>query len=206
MTSKIDRLFGSKTRVALLSKLLMKPERSYYIRELASLLNIPYGMLYRELRNLISLGVVSEEKRGKVTMVSANRRLPYFDELRGLMAKTAGLADRLTEALSGLKRVHYALIYGSAATGELTERSDIDILMVGCVDEGELLKALARAEEELGREVNYILWSEQELTERVAGEHHLIEGIMSGPIIMIAGDENEFRRSAKKRDHKKSKT
>jgi len=45
MTSKVDRLFGSKTRVALLSRLMMNPDRSFFIRELSRELKILYGML-----------------------------------------------------------------------------------------------------------------------------------------------------------------
>ncbi|MGQ9469496.1 MAG: hypothetical protein ACUVTD_06695 [Nitrososphaerales archaeon] len=55
MASKLDRLFGSKTRVTLLSKLMMNPDKQFCIRELSKELNIPYGMLYREVKNLISL-------------------------------------------------------------------------------------------------------------------------------------------------------
>jgi len=91
MTSKIDRLFGSKTRVSLLSKLLMNPDKSFYIRELSRELEIPYGMLYKEEKNLVSLGIVNEEKKGKVTLVSINKNLPYFAELKNLMIKTVGL-------------------------------------------------------------------------------------------------------------------
>lgn len=127
MTSKIDKLFGSKTRVALLSKFMMNPDKSFYLRELSKDLKIPYSMLYREEKNLVALGILNENKRGKVTLVSINNKLPYIAELKGLITKTAGLGDLARTELSELGGIRYALIYGSFASGEESESSDVDL-------------------------------------------------------------------------------
>jgi len=198
MTSKIDKLFGSKTRVALLSKLMMNPDRSYYLRELSKELSIPYSMLYKEEKKLVALGIVKEERKGKVTLVSPNRKLPYFAELKSLLVKTAGLGDLMRDVLSTLKEIRYALIYGSFASGEESESSDIDLLIVGQVDEERVLAGISQIEKEVGREVNYILWSEDEFARRVASRHHLLMDIAGKPYIMLVGDEDEFGRAVEK--------
>lgn len=197
MTSKLDRLFGSRTRVSLLSKVMMNPEKRFYIRELSVALSIPYSMLYREVKNLVSLGILIEEKRGKITLISANKALPYFAELRSMMAKTAGLGDLLGGALSKLEGIRYALIYGSLACGEEVESSDVDLLVVGDPSEDEVLKAVNLVEKDIGREINYILWNEKEFSKRAKGRHHLLVDIARKPVIMLVGDEDEFRRAAK---------
>ena len=198
MTSKIDRLFGSKTRVSLLSKLVLNHDSSFYIRELSRDLNIPYGMLYKEVKNLVSLGVAFEEKRGKVTLVSVNKDLPYFAELKSLIIKTVGLADVLKRAFSEAKGIQYAIVYGSFASGEETGLSDVDLLIVGDVGEEEVIGVIGRVEKEMRREINYILWSEKEFAKRIKSKHHLIMDIVNKPVIMIVGEENEFRRAVKK--------
>jgi predicted nucleotidyltransferase len=198
MTYQIDRLFGSKTRVALLSRLMMNADKSFYIRQLAKETNIPYSMLYKEEKNLASLGVVNEEKKGKVTLVSVNKKLPYFAELKGLVMKTAGLASLLGNALSKVTDVRYALIYGSFASGQETESSDVDVLIVGNVGEERILKAVSAIEEKTGREINYIVWSEGEFRKRVRSNHHILTETARKPVIMLIGEENEFRRAAKK--------
>lgn len=201
MTSKIDKLMGSKTRVTLLSKLMMDPHRRYYIRELSKILNIPYGMLYREVKNLVSLGIITVEKKGKISLLSVNTDLPYFEELRGLMIKTAGLGDMIRDVLSGFVGIRYALIYGSFASGEETERSDVDLLAVGDIDEEDLLMSMSGVEKSVGREVNYILWSEDEFLKRVKEELHLLVDISLKPVLMLVGDEDEFRRTIKKENY-----
>jgi len=205
MTSKIDKLFGSKTRVSLLSKLMMNPGKSFYIRELSSDLKIPYSMLYKEEKNLASLGIVIEEKKGKVTLVSVNKKLPYFAELKNLLVKTVGLSDLLRSVLLEMRGIRYALVYGSFASGEESESSDVDLLIIGDVNEEEVLKLISRAEKELGREINYILWSEKEFTKRIEGKHHLLVNLVGKPIIMLIGEEDEFGRAVKKQSHKENK-
>jgi len=176
----------------------MNADRSWYIRELARELEIPYSMLYKEVKNLVSLGVINEEKRGKVTLVSVNKSLPFFAELKSLMVKTVGLSDLLRTGLSELKQIRYALVYGSFASGEESASSDVDLLIVGDVDEERLLKVVGGIEKEVGREINYILWSEKEFMERVKSKHHLLRDIASKPVIMLVGKEDEFRRVVKK--------
>lgn len=178
--------------------LMMNPRKRFYIRELSKILKIPYGMLYREVKNLVSLGIITEEKKGKITLLSVNMDLLYFAELRGLMIKTAGLGDAMRDALSGFVGIQYALIYGSLASGEETDRSDVDFLVVGEVDEEDLLKAMSEVEKDVGREVNYILWSEDEFMERVREGHHLLVDISRKPVLMLVGDEDEFRRTIEK--------
>ena len=192
---------GSKTRVTLLSKLMMDPHRRYYIRELSKLLNIPYSMLYREVKNLVSLGIITVENKGKISLLSVNTDLPYFEELRGLMIKTVGLGDMIRDALSGFVGIRYALIYGSFASGEETERSDVDLLAVGDIDEEDLLMSMSGVEKSVDREVNYILWSEDEFLKRVKEELHLLVDISLKPVLMLVGDEDEFRRTIKKENY-----
>ncbi len=198
MTATIDRLLGSRTRAALLTKLMMSPDKRFYLRELSRELKMPYSMLYKEEKNLVALDILVEEKRGKVTFVSVNRKLPYFAELKGLIIKTAGLGDVLQAALSELEEIRYALVYGSFAEGTEVERSDVDLLIVGDVDEEKVLMAVEEAEGKVGREINYILWSEKEFRARAKSRHHLLSDIVRKPAIMLIGEEDEFRRAGKK--------
>jgi len=198
LTSKIGQLFGSKTRVTILSKLFMNPDKSFHIRELSRQLNIPYSMLYKEEKNLTSLGILNEEKKGKITLISVNKKLPYYTELKNLIIKTAGLRDTIKTTLSNLKNIKYALIYGSFTSGEESEKSDIDLLIIGNPNEEDVLNTIAQSEKEIGREINYILWNQNELTTRIKNQHHLITDIATKPLIMLIGDEHEFRRTVKK--------
>ena len=127
-----------------------------------------------------------------------NKKLPYFAEIRRLITKTTGLADLMKSALSRLRGIQYALIYGSFASGEESESSDIDLLVIGDVDEEKVLNAISETEKEVEREINYILWSEKEFMKRVESKHHLLMDIVGKPLIILVGEEDEFRRTAEK--------
>jgi len=201
MTSKMDKLFGSKTRVALLGKLVMNPDKSFYLRELSRELKIPYSMLYKEEKNLASLGMVTEEKKGKITLVSMNKNLPYLAELKNLIIKTVGLGDLLRNLFSRLEKIRYALVFGSFASGEESGSSDVDLLIVGNISEEKILSVVSLVEKEVVREINYVLWSEEEFMKRVNDKHHLLREIANKPVIMLVGEEDEFRRIVKKQSY-----
>jgi predicted nucleotidyltransferase len=194
MTSKIDKLFGSKTRVTILSEFLLNPDKSYYLRELSRKLKIPYSMLYKEVKNLVDIGILKQEKKGKVTLLKVNKELPYFHELRVLFIKTAALGEVIKTTLMKFRGIKYALIYGSFASGEADERSDVDLLIIGSVREEKLAEEISRIERKIDREINYILWKEKEFLNRARQKHHLLNEIANS-FIMLIGDENEFRRA-----------
>jgi predicted nucleotidyltransferase len=100
----------------------------------------------------------------------------------------------LRTALSELKEIRYALVYGSFASGEESQSSDVDLLIIGDVDEERVLNVVGGIEEEVDRGINYILWSSEEFMERVKSGHHLLRDIASSPVIMVVGQEDEFRR------------
>jgi predicted transcriptional regulator len=77
----------------LLSKLLLKLDSSFYLRELSSNLNIPFSVLYKEIENLKRIGIINVEKKGKIKLVRVNKNSNIFNELRLIMIKTVGLIN-----------------------------------------------------------------------------------------------------------------
>ena len=200
MASRMYNLFGSKTRVRLITKLMMNPKQTYYIRELSRELDIPYGMVYREIGNLAGLRIIKLEKRGKITLIHVNESLPYLGDLRNLVLKTTGVSHVILEMIPG-DSVRFMLVFGSMASGDYGERSDIDLMVVGSLEEEPLLEAAKRIEAETGREVNYLLWSEEEFREKIKSGHHLLLDIAEKPLIMLVGSEDEFRGAVKAAGH-----
>lgn len=194
-------LFGSKTRTKLLTKLMMHPDRVFYIRELAKETQIPYGMVYRELENLEQLGIITREKKGNLALLHVNRDLPYLLDLRQIIMKTTGILYRLKEHLDQLDEVKYLLIFGSVARGEDNHGSDLDLMIIGEVDEEQLIEAVRVLENETGKAVNYILWSITEFEEKIKEKNHILIDVAANPITMLRGNEDEFRRVIEHGNH-----
>jgi len=172
---------------------VLNPTKTYYIRELSRKLKIPYSVLYKEVKNLVEVGIVKLEKKGKICLIALNKDILYLQELRMIMIKTAALGEFLKESLEKFKGIKYALIFGSFASGKVKERSDVDLLIIGSINEEELAMKISEIEKEIGREINYIVWDEEEFRTKARQKHRVLVEIVRNPLIMLIGDENEFR-------------
>jgi len=187
-------LFGA-TRRKLLGWLYGHADEAFYFRELLRHTGTPEGAAQRELRALVAAGLVVRTVKGKQVYFQANRDSPVFPELASLLTKTTGIAGVVREALTPLaSRIRVAFIFGSAARNELRQGSDIDLLVVGEVDFGEVVGATREAETQLGREINPSVYSESEFAQKVRAGHHFVTGVLQQPVLMLVGDRDELAR------------
>ena len=180
-------LFG-KTRRTLLGLFFSHPDESFYLRQITRITGAGQGATQRELKRLTGAGIITRIGRGHQIRYQVNRDCPIFSELINLMAKTAGLADVLRDALAPLKnQVDIAFIYGSQASGTAGNSSDVDLFVVGSIDELELHSAISQAEEHLARSVNYILLNRRELKQRLKEKGGFIDRVFKRQKIFVVG-------------------
>lgn len=192
MLSVARHLLGH-TRAAVLGTLLLHPETSLHVRELARLTGASAGSLHRELRALAELGLLLRQEVGHQVHYRANEASPVFAELAGLLRKTSGLADVLREALLPLQRkVSLAFVYGSVAAGTERPGSDVDLMVLGTAGFAELVRALAPAQEALRREVNPTVMKPKDFAAKVAAEDGFARSVVRGPRIWLVGGEDDF--------------
>jgi len=194
----LEKIFTSRTRVKLITLFTTTPEKDFYLRELERETNENVNSIRRELNNLEKMGLLKKKQRGNQKFYSINRNSPIFEDLKRIVLKTEGLGNELKNNLSRLGYIRYALIFGSFAKGEEIERSDIDLLIIGDVKEEVLLRSISKIERKVDREVNYILWSEQEFKQRASKKDNLLVNIVRNPIIGLIGDMNEFRKTVER--------
>lgn len=200
----IEKLFTSKTRAKLLEKLLFNPEKEYHLREISRKTNTNPSHAKKELTKLKEAKLVKKKKKGNLTLYRANKESPIYNDLRKIYIKTQRTGKTLKEKLKNYNRIKYALIYGSFAKGKEKKTSDIDLLVVGKTPEKELHRTIMKLEEETGREINYILWTENEFKEKAKKEITLLKEIAKQEIIMIKGDKDEFRKTLETRQDKQT--
>ena len=191
-TDFADALFG-KTRRSLLALLFGQPERSFYLREIAARAGSGMGQVQRELRQLVSAGLVLREPRANQVHFRANPKAPIYGELLGIVTKTFGVADVLRQALEPFRnRVRLAFIYGSIAKGTAHAASDVDLLLVADLAPSEFSIPLTEARKRLGRNVSLVGYSTEEFGSMLRQEHHFISAILEGPKIWLAGNDSSL--------------
>lgn len=192
LSSLADFLFGTYRRDAL-ALLLMHPDDSYHVREIARLTGRPANTLYRELGALAKAGLLRRRAQGNQVHYSANPACPIYEELRGIFRKTAGIADVLREALAPLgAKIEFAFVYGSVATGTERALSDVDVMIVGRLKFADAVGALATAEESLRREVNPHVYGVREFHAKLAAREPFLTRVVKGPKIFLMGNADDF--------------
>jgi DNA-binding transcriptional ArsR family regulator len=189
-----EGIFGSKTRVKLLSLLLANPGHSFYVREITRKIDEQINSVRRELLNLKSIGLVtSNEKKGKV-YYEVNPKFEFYPELKKMFdkaGKSVNDEDKLTSTLRRSGDINYAALMG-AFVGDTA--SQIDLFIVGEVDKRKLKAVLAELEKEINREPNYCVLALSEYEDRKMLFDRLITEIEGSPkkvLINYMNDEVE---------------
>jgi predicted nucleotidyltransferase len=195
----VDVLFGAYRR-QILALLLLRPDESFYVREIARLTGVPAGSLHRELKLLTATGLLERSSSGNQVRYQVDRACPIHEELTGIFRKTVGLADVLREALSPLAaRIRIALVFGSVAQGKERATSDVDVLVVGSASFAAVVKALDVASERLRREVNPVVMTKAEFSRKLAAGDRFVSRVARELKIFLLGDAGEFRELAENR-------
>jgi predicted nucleotidyltransferase len=195
-------LFGAYRR-QVLALLLMHPEQSFHVREIARITGKAAGTLYRELSSLAEAGLLLRSPLGNQVHYQANPACPIYEELRGILRKSFGVADILREALDSLAaRVDVAFIYGSVARGDDRANSDVDVMIVGRVKFAEAVLALSSVEEILRRQVNPHVYSSREFKTKFPGQEPYLARVVEGPKIYLIGTDDDLGKLVKHRSVK----
>ena len=188
-------LFGAYRR-QVLALLLLRPDERFYVRGIARLTGIPAGSLHRELSLLAKAELLVRQNEGRQVYYQANRQSPIFTELAGIFRKTAGLADVIRAALLPLAdAVELAFIFGSVAQGKERSDSDIDLFVVGGVSFTAVVAVLADIHEQLGREINPVIMSPDEFSEK-RGSDPFLQRVAKEPKIFVMGGADDFAKLA----------
>ena len=198
-TSALDALFP-KIRQGILAATVMQPDRWWFLSDLARYLGVTPSSLQRELKSLVNAQILSRRQEGKQVYFRPNPECPFLAELQGLMAKTAGLAEILKEALEPLtESIECAFIFGSVARSEEHSASDVDLMIIGQIGLAMLSPVLRNAEERLNRPVNPTVYLREEFADKIKARHHFLSAVLKGKKLFIIGNKDDLAAASAKR-------
>jgi len=97
------------------------------------------------------------------------------------------LEKNLADGLADLKNIEAAFIFGSFAKGDQDRLSDIDLMIIGRPDEDKLIAVISRLETEIGREINYHIFSRDDLTEKIKEKNSFVKSVIRNPKLFLIG-------------------
>lgn len=167
-----EQLFGSKTRVKLLSLFHNNPDRPFYVREITRKIDEQINSVRRELANLLSIGILKSAEQNNRLYYTVNTKYEFHNELKRIFArapnKQASLKetredDVLASQIKKLGNVGLAFLSGKFVQDSY---SNIDLFIVGDVNRAKLTKFVEGMERQVGREINYTVMTEEEFSYR----------------------------------------
>lgn len=182
----------SKVRVKLLQIFLSAPEEMFYIRELTRKIDEEINAVRRELMHLDTLGLVKSEARGNRLYYTFNKNYLFHKELMSMIGKSTGLGRDIVKAAPKLGHVKFAMLSGRFVRHMPRAKDTVDLLLVGDLILPQLSELIREQEAKLGREINYTVMTEAELSYRKTHTDPFIGRILSASRVMIIGDEEEL--------------
>ncbi len=182
----------SKIRQDLLTLFFTNPSQRYYLRELQRLLGYSAGSIRRELLRFQKDDLFNTQKVANLLYYSINTRHPLYKELKSIVSKTVGVEGSLKKALSSIKKIKIAFIYGSFAARREKAASDIDLMIIGEPNTSHLNEKIAGLETKLKREINPTIYSLKEYRDKKKAESGFIQELLKNPKIVLIGNEKDL--------------
>ncbi len=188
----LDILTRSKIRRKIILLFVYNKERDFYLSEIAAQVKTSAGTAQRELNRLLALDLLEFRKLGNLSLYRFKKANPLAKDIESIVRKTSGAEFELRGALSRIRGVSAAFIFGSFARGDLKSGSDIDLYVIGSPSEDKIYDAVQAVEENVGREINYHIAGEAEFARKAASTSFHKE-ILAKPL-MIVGTEDDLRK------------
>jgi predicted nucleotidyltransferase len=180
-------------RAKILAALLTRPEKHWYLTELAMHLETQPSSLQREVETLSGAGILEQRRDGRRVYFKADTNSPVFPDLKALFEKTAGLIPVLQQELNTFgESIHLAFVYGSIARSQEDSESDVDLMIVGTVGMSDLIPSLRSAERSLGRPVNPTVYAPDEFERKAKSHDHFLSTVLRGAKEFVKGSEHEL--------------
>jgi hypothetical protein len=162
----LESIITSKTRIQLLLRFFMNPERKAYLRELATELGESSNGVRVELDRLEKAKLLEAVPDGRTKSFRANIAHPLFSDIQNIVKKSLGIDKLVDDVVARLGDVKIAFITDDYARG--IDSGVIDIVIVGKVDRNVLDELIQITEPKIGgRKIRALVLSDEEY-ERLA--------------------------------------
>ena len=160
------------------SYLCRVPYIAPYEREMARSVEVSVGATNQTLKLLLSMGVVTREKKGQLYLYRIMPDHPIVREFK----KFENILD-LNALILRIREVSNKIVlYGSCATGEDTVESDMDLFIIS-KEKGKILREIRKETREVKREIKSIIVTVEEYLSMRNMKELILEEVDKGIIL-----------------------
>lgn len=89
-------------------------------------------------------------------------------------------------------RIALVFVFGSMASGKTSAGSDVDLMVIGDAEFGEVVQQLHPLQQVLRREINPKLYSRADWQKLVAGKSAFVRDVLAKPKLFVIGSEQSL--------------
>ncbi|MBI3638565.1 nucleotidyltransferase domain-containing protein [Candidatus Wolfebacteria bacterium] len=169
----------------ILEILFNNPEQPRYLREIGKIIGKEPGVFQRDINKLTEEGLLESFYQANSRFFKINKKHHLFKELKAIFFKTLGIEGVLKKELKKIKGIKEAFLYGSFAQKKEKNHSDVDIFVIGSMDEDDLADLTNHLEKRFGRDINYILMAEKEFLKKKKEKNSFLSNVLNNKIIKL---------------------
>ncbi|HUF26758.1 MAG TPA: nucleotidyltransferase domain-containing protein [Gemmatimonadaceae bacterium] len=186
----LSSVLASGALARLVTHFAVRPDERPHARALQRHTGLTPRSLQIELARLERLGVIERRVEGHRVAYALNEGSPRWRAIRQLVAELADSVDVIRDVLSDVPGMDAAFVFGSFTRGDVREDSDIDVFVLGDgIPEDLLARRTLEAGVLLGREVNVVHMTRDELRRRMQTRSGFLARVVAGPKRWLVGDE-----------------
>jgi DNA-binding transcriptional ArsR family regulator len=185
-------LLISEVRINILKTMLPSPDRQYHVRALVRAVSAEINAVRRELLRLERVGLLRKRKSSNRVYYAVDTSCMYYPELLALIGKEEGLGAQIINHAKELGDMKFAVLSREYLRGRDASVLDVDLFIVGKVNDDVLKRIVSEVEKTLGREINYTVMDEEDFLHRKRRNDNFVSRFMSQSRTMLIGDESEF--------------
>ena len=187
-------LFRTPSEGRLLTCLVSDTERFWTGTEIRERTGLPTSTFSRIIKRLERQGLIEVQGAGPAKRYRVSKASPLFEPVQELVERTAGVEPLLKQRLEDVPGVEDAVIFGSWSSGEsMRPTSDVDVLVIGTADFNDLADIASEIEPIVGRDIQILLYTWDELDERIARDSGFVKNVLKGPLTPLVGDPELLR-------------
>ena len=168
------------------------PNRSFYVREITRKIDEQINSVRRELSNLLNVGIILSENNNNRVYYEVNQKFEFYDPLLAIFGagKKSVTASKQTDdedEFKALGKVELVIL-----TGQFTrdERSGVDLLLVGNVNNNALQKYVTELEAKEGKEIRYTVISLSDFKYRQQIKDRFVSNVLQSKKQVVLDKQN----------------
>ncbi len=197
MQSILEKIFGSAARVKIIRLFLLNQENLFNAKDISRRAKVSIASVRREIFLLNGIDFI-KQKREKIDDViklkngeiknkkkiiqgfKLNPLFPFLHQLRGLVVTAAPInKEKLIKSLNSTGKIKLIILSGIFIQ---SDESRIDLFIVGdSIRRGALDRILKNIEAEIGKELNYAIFTTEEFLYRFGMYDRFIRDILDYP-------------------------